>query len=68
MNGSVAGNYYPVDSVVYMQEEGSDLRRLTVMTDRAQGAASIYDGEIEVMVHILVRWLERQRERNDNRS
>eukprot|EP00047_Mylnosiga_fluctuans_P023990 m.150634 g.150634 ORF g.150634 m.150634 type:complete len:975 (+) comp9747_c0_seq2:15-2939(+) len=47
----VAGNYYPVDSVAYMQESSPSGRRLTVMTDRAQGGATLYNGHMELMVH-----------------
>ncbi|XP_072104661.1 lysosomal alpha-mannosidase [Mobula birostris] len=44
----VAGNYYPVNSRIYV-EDGKI--QLTVLTDRSQGGSSITDGSLELMVH-----------------
>ncbi len=44
----VAGNYYPINTAVAIRDESA---QLTVLTDRAQGAGSITDGSLELMVH-----------------
>ncbi|XP_072954939.1 alpha-mannosidase [Typha angustifolia] len=44
----VAGNYYPVNLGVYVMDGKSEL---SVLIDRAVGASSIQDGEIEIMLH-----------------
>uniref|UniRef100_A0A8C5WAL1 Alpha-mannosidase n=1 Tax=Leptobrachium leishanense TaxID=445787 RepID=A0A8C5WAL1_9ANUR len=44
----VAGNYYPVNSRIYIKDENT---QLTVLTDRSQGGSSIKDGSMELMVH-----------------
>ena len=46
----VASNYYPMNSAFYIEDQESD-RRLTVMTDRAQGVTSLKPGEMEIMIH-----------------
>ncbi|KAK7498336.1 hypothetical protein BaRGS_00010596 [Batillaria attramentaria] len=46
----VAGNYYPVNSRIYIRDE-TKKQQFTVMTDRSQGGASLRDGELELMVH-----------------
>lgn len=46
----VAGNYYPVTSKIYLNDEEKRLR-LSVLVDRAQGGTSLQDGEIELMLH-----------------
>lgn len=46
----ISGNYYPVNSRIYIQDVNQDLQ-LTVMNDRSQGGSSIRDGGIELMVH-----------------
>jgi len=45
----IAGNYYPVNSMISMTE--SDRAQLTVVTDSTQGGSSLHDGEVELMVH-----------------
>ena len=50
VNQPVAGNYYPINSAIYI-EDSTTTERLTVTNDRAQGGASILNGEIEIMVH-----------------
>jgi lysosomal alpha-mannosidase len=43
----VAGNYYPVTTKIAIED--SD-HRLAIITDRAQGGASLTDGALELMV------------------
>jgi hypothetical protein len=43
----IAGNYYPVNAAIYIEDEASSL---SVLNDRTQGGASLADGEIEIMV------------------
>ncbi|XP_053440988.1 lysosomal alpha-mannosidase isoform X2 [Nycticebus coucang] len=44
----VAGNYYPVNSRIYITDGQV---QLTVLTDRSQGGSSMSDGSLELMVH-----------------
>nr|XP_015204430.1 PREDICTED: lysosomal alpha-mannosidase [Lepisosteus oculatus] len=44
----VAGNYYPVNTRIYMKDKQS---QLTVLTDRSLGGSSIRDGSLELMLH-----------------
>ena len=44
----VAGNYYPVNSAIYIEDEAK--RALTVVIDRSQGGSSLEDGTVELMV------------------
>ncbi|KAM6288858.1 LOW QUALITY PROTEIN: lysosomal alpha-mannosidase, partial [Aegotheles albertisi] len=44
----VAGNYYPVNTRIFIKDEKL---QLTVVTDRSQGGSSIFDGSLELMVH-----------------
>jgi alpha-mannosidase len=44
----IAGNYYPITASAYIQDKNM---RFAVLTDRAQGGASLRQGEIEFMVH-----------------
>lgn len=44
----VAGNYFPVNSRIAMNDGKTFV---TVLTDRSQGGSSINDGELELMVH-----------------
>jgi hypothetical protein len=43
----VAGNYYPVNSAMYLEDGRS---ALAVLVDRSQGGASLADGSLELMV------------------
>ncbi|KAM6216790.1 lysosomal alpha-mannosidase [Rhynchocyon petersi] len=45
---AVAGNYYPVNSRIYITDGNM---QLTVLTDRSQGGSSLSDGSLELMVH-----------------
>jgi len=44
----VAGNYYPVNAAIFIEDDHSSL---AVLTDRTQGGSSLQDGSIELMVH-----------------
>uniref|UniRef100_H2Z3Z0 Alpha-mannosidase n=1 Tax=Ciona savignyi TaxID=51511 RepID=H2Z3Z0_CIOSA len=44
----VAGNYYPVNSRIYIRDAHV---QLTVLTDRSQGGSSLSSGALELMVH-----------------
>lgn len=44
----VAANYFPITTGAFIKD---DKHQLNLVTDRAQGAASLNDGQIEVMVH-----------------
>lgn len=46
----VAGNYYPVNSRISLQDEESKVQ-LVVLSDRSQGGTSLTDGQLELMVH-----------------
>lgn len=43
----VAGNYYPVNSRIYIKDNNY---QMTVLNDRSQGGTSLVDGQIELMV------------------
>lgn len=47
----IAGNYYPVTTKIAI-EDGK--QRLAILTDRAQGGSSIFDGTVELMVSVLL--------------
>ena len=47
---SVSGNYYPVNSHIYIQDPLGE-NQATVLVDRAQGGSSLDGGLIELMVH-----------------
>ncbi|ESO94820.1 hypothetical protein LOTGIDRAFT_232262 [Lottia gigantea] len=47
---AVSGNYYPITSKMFIQDESKDVR-VSVMTDRCQAGGSIQDGSMELMVH-----------------
>ncbi|XP_044502287.1 alpha-mannosidase At3g26720-like isoform X3 [Mangifera indica] len=44
----IAGNYYPVNLGIYMQD---DTTELSVLVDRSVGGSSLVDGQIELMLH-----------------
>ncbi|XP_043212637.1 lysosomal alpha-mannosidase-like [Amphibalanus amphitrite] len=44
----VAGNYYPVNSRIFVKDESN---QLTVLTDRSEGGASLSSGQLELMLH-----------------
>ena len=47
----VAGNYYPVNSRIFLQDTAKGTQ-LTLLTDRSQGGTSVNDGELELMVRL----------------
>ena len=47
-NDEIARNYYPVTTVVSIKDNNY---QLSVLVDRAQGASSLTDGSIEIMLH-----------------
>ncbi|KAJ8898442.1 hypothetical protein PR048_003802 [Dryococelus australis] len=49
----VSGNYYPVTSKIAVDDEAAGLR-LAVLTDRAQGGSSLHNGQIELMVGVIL--------------
>ncbi|KAF2301804.1 hypothetical protein GH714_029449 [Hevea brasiliensis] len=48
VNQPVAGNYYPINLGIYMQDNSSEL---SVLVDRSVGGSSLVDGQIELMLH-----------------
>ncbi|EPS72042.1 alpha-mannosidase, partial [Genlisea aurea] len=48
VNQPVAGNYYPINLGIYIQDEKTEL---SVLVDRSVGGSSIFDGEVEIMLH-----------------
>ena len=43
----VAGNYYPVNSAIYIEDES---RSFSVLVDRSQGGSSLSDGSLELLI------------------
>ncbi|XP_034706706.1 probable alpha-mannosidase At5g13980 isoform X6 [Vitis riparia] len=48
VNQPVAGNYYPINLGIYIQDDKTEL---SVLVDRSVGGSSIEDGQIELMLH-----------------
>lgn len=46
----VAGNYYPVNSHIYIKDLTKE-KQLTILVDRSQGGSSLKEGQLELMVH-----------------
>jgi len=44
----IAGNYYPVNTAIFIED---DFASLALLTDRSQGGSSLSNGSIELMVH-----------------
>lgn len=44
----VPGNYYPVTNEIYIENGDT---RMTILTDRSEGGASLVEGEVELMLH-----------------
>lgn len=44
----VSGNYYPVNSRIFIRDTAA---QLTILTDRSQGGTSMEDGQVEIMLH-----------------
>ena len=47
---AISYNFYPINSRAILKEPESGLE-LTILTDRSVGAASLQDGQIELMIH-----------------
>nr|POF24171.1 alpha-mannosidase [Quercus suber] len=48
VNQPVAGNYYPINLGIYVQDSSMEL---SVLVDRSVGGTSLVDGQIELMLH-----------------
>ncbi|XVE67609.1 hypothetical protein DITRI_Ditri09bG0001600 [Diplodiscus trichospermus] len=48
VNQPVAGNYYPINLGIYLQDNSTEL---SVLVDRSVGGSSLADGQIELMLH-----------------
>ncbi|KAH7518968.1 hypothetical protein FEM48_Zijuj09G0227800 [Ziziphus jujuba var. spinosa] len=48
VNQPVAGNYYPVNLAIYIQDSSTEL---SVLVDRSVAGTSLVDGQIELMLH-----------------
>ncbi|KAH9288462.1 hypothetical protein KI387_032579, partial [Taxus chinensis] len=44
----IAGNYYPVNLGIYLKDNETDF---SLLVDRSLGGSSIFDGELELMLH-----------------
>ena len=47
---AVSGNYYPINSHIYLTNS-KESTLLAMVTDRAQGGTSLHDGQLELMVY-----------------
>uniref|UniRef100_A0A2P2MM13 Alpha-mannosidase n=1 Tax=Rhizophora mucronata TaxID=61149 RepID=A0A2P2MM13_RHIMU len=48
LNQPVAGNYYPINLGIYVEDNSNEL---SVLVDRSVGGSSLVDGQIELMIH-----------------
>ncbi|KAG4070459.1 hypothetical protein HA402_005691 [Bradysia odoriphaga] len=48
VNEPIAGNYYPINAKIVLEE---GYKRLAILTDRSQGGSSMIGGTLEIMVH-----------------
>ncbi|XP_030953448.1 probable alpha-mannosidase At5g13980 [Quercus lobata] len=48
VNQPVAGNYYPINLGIYMQDNEKEF---SILVDRSLGGSSIVDGQMELMLH-----------------
>ncbi|XP_059645278.1 alpha-mannosidase At3g26720 isoform X1 [Cornus florida] len=48
VNQPVAGNYYPINLGIYVEDESMEL---SVLVDRSVGGSSLVDGQVELMLH-----------------
>ncbi|XP_004306319.1 PREDICTED: alpha-mannosidase [Fragaria vesca subsp. vesca] len=48
VNQPIAGNYYPINLGIYVQDSSTEL---SVLVDRAVGGTSLVDGQVELMLH-----------------
>jgi alpha-mannosidase len=54
VNEPVAGNYYPVNTLIAIQDKAKKTE-MAIVTDVTQGGASLENGEMELMVHRRVQ-------------
>lgn len=47
---AVSGNYYPVNSRIFIRDEAAKTQ-MTLVTDRSQGGSSVNEGSMELMLH-----------------
>ena len=50
VNEPVSGNYYPINSHIYLTDS-TESNLLALVTDRSQGGTSLHDGQLELMVN-----------------
>ncbi|KAJ0988739.1 hypothetical protein J5N97_007095 [Dioscorea zingiberensis] len=48
VNQPVAGNYYPINLGIYLEDKSTEF---SVLVDRSTGGSSIKDGQVELMLH-----------------
>ncbi|XP_020581253.1 LOW QUALITY PROTEIN: alpha-mannosidase At3g26720-like [Phalaenopsis equestris] len=48
VNQPVAGNYYPINLGIYIEDDNTEL---SLLVDRCVGGSSIQDGQVELMLH-----------------
>ncbi|XP_072971549.1 probable alpha-mannosidase At5g13980 [Typha angustifolia] len=48
VNQPVAGNYYPINLGIYIEDDNTEL---SVLVDRSVGGSSLLDGQVELMLH-----------------
>ncbi|KAL4477150.1 hypothetical protein ABPG72_008884 [Tetrahymena utriculariae] len=46
----VSGNYYPIGSMIQIQDEETK-EQISVVNDRSQGGTSLKEGQLELMIH-----------------
>ncbi|KAK7113102.1 lysosomal alpha-mannosidase-like [Littorina saxatilis] len=53
----IAGNYFPVNSRIFIRDEAKQVQ-FTVLTDRSEGGTSLREGEVELMVHRRLLYMD----------
>ncbi|XXQ36900.1 Lysosomal alpha-mannosidase [Plasmodiophora brassicae] len=53
-DASIAANYYPVNTIAFIRDE-EDAVQLSVVTDRSMGGTSLFEGDLELMLHRRLR-------------
>ncbi|KAL3529076.1 hypothetical protein ACH5RR_008398, partial [Cinchona calisaya] len=48
VNQPVAGNYYPINLGIYLKDDANEF---SILVDRSVGGSSIFDGQLELMLH-----------------
>lgn len=57
-DASIAANYYPVNTIAFIRDE-EDAVQLSVVTDRSMGGTSLFEGDLELMLHRRLRCVRR---------